>query len=198
MDLSTGNLSLTKNNKAKKMTFNITITLFSLFANEAKINNFSKNDFEMALENNFNFDGKIYKEIDAVGMNSPLGINLANAFLCFHEQVWFNDCPEDFKPVYYRRYVDDIFLLFRSPEHLEKFTNYLHTKHENIKFTYEKESNNLLPFLDILMSRLENGFKTSVYHKPTFSGVYSNFSSFIYDQYKIGLIFTMLIIFSIV
>ena len=198
MDLSTGNLSLTKNNKAKKMTFNITITLFSLFANEAKINNFSKNDFEMALENNFNFDGKIYKEIDAVGMNSPLGINLANAFLCFHEQVWFNDCPEDFKPVHYRRYVDDIFLLFRSPEHLEKFTNYLHTKHENIKFTYEKESNNLLPFLDILMSRLENGFKTSVYHKPTFSGVYSNFSSFIYDQYKIGLIFTMLIIFSIV
>ena len=198
MDLSTGNLSLTKNNKAKKMTFNITITLFSLFANEAKINNFSKNDFEMALENNFNFDGKIYKEIDAVGMNSPLGINLANAFLCFHEQVWFNDCPEDFKPVYYRRYVDDIFLLFRSPEHLEKFTNYLHTKHENIKFIYEKESNNLLPFLDILMSRLENGFKTSVYHKPTFSGVYSNFSSFIYDQYKIGLIFTMLIIFSIV
>ena len=199
MDLSTGNLSLTKNNKAKKMTFNITITLFSLFANEAKINNFSKNDFEMALENNFNFDGKIYKEIDAVGMNSPLGINLANAFLCFHEQVWFNDCPEDFKPVYYRRYVDDIFALFRSPEHLEKFTNYLHTKHENIKFTYEKESNNLLPFLDILISRLENGFKTSVYHKPTFSGVYSNFSSFIYDQYKICLIFTLLIIiFSIV
>ena len=61
-----------------------------------------------------------------------------------------------------------------------------------------KDSKNSLPFLDILISRSENGFKTSVYHKPTFSGVYSNFSSFIYDQYKIGLIFTMLIIFSIV
>ena len=31
-----------------------------------------------------------------------------------------------------------------------------------------------------------------VYHEPTFSGVYSNFNSFIYDQYKIGLIFTLL------
>ena len=48
-----------------------------------------------------------------------------------------------------------------------------------------KDSKNSLPFLDILISRSENGFKTSVYHKPTFSGVYSNFSSFIYDQYKI-------------
>ena len=82
----------------------------------------------MALENNFNVDGKIYKQTNAVGMDSTLGTNLANAFLCFHEQIWLNDCPEDFKPVYYRRYyrryVDDIFALFRSPEHLEKFTNY--------------------------------------------------------------------------
>ena len=31
-----------------------------------------------------------------------------------------------------------------------------------------------------------------VYHKPTFSEVYSNFNSFIYDQYKVGLIFTLL------
>ena len=54
------------------------------------------------------------------------------------------------------------------------------------------ESNNSLPFLDILISISENGSITSVYHKPTFSGVYSNFISFIYDQYKIGLIFTLL------
>ena len=88
--------------------------------------------------------------------------------------------------------MDDLFALFRSPDHLGKFTNYLNSKHKNIKFTYEKESNTSLPFLDILISRSENGFKTSVYHKPTFSGVYSNFNSFIYDEYKIGLVFTML------
>ena len=58
--------------------------------------------------------------------------------------------------------------------------------------SYEKESNNLLPFLDILISRSKNAFKTYVYHKLAFSGVYSNINSFIYDQYKIGLIFTLL------
>ena len=88
--------------------------------------------------------------------------------------------------------MDDIFALFHSPDYLEKFTNYLNSKHKNIKFTYEKENNNSLPFLHILISRSENGFKTSVYHKPTFNGVYSNFNSFIYDEYKIGLVFTML------
>ena len=44
-----------------------------------------------------------------------------------------------------------------------------------------------------MTSRSENGnFKISVYHKPTFSGVYSNFNSFTYAQFKIGLIFTLL------
>ena len=58
----------------------------------------------MALQNNFfNFDGKTYTQTDGVAMSSPLGPSLANAFLCFHKQVWLNVCPEEFKPVYYRR-----------------------------------------------------------------------------------------------
>ena len=48
-----------------------------------------------------------------------------------------------------------------------------------------------MPFLGVLITRTRNGFKTSVYHKPTFSGVYSNFNSFISEEYKVGLIFTL-------
>ena len=136
-----------------------TINIFcdSFFGNEAKINNFNRNDFEnllrMALQNNFfNFDGKIYKQTDGVAVDSPLDPSLANAFLCFHEQIWLNDCLEDFKSVCYRRYVGDIFALFCSPDHLlEKCTNYSNSKNKNIKFSDEKESNNSLPFLDILI-----------------------------------------------
>ena len=131
-------------------------------------------------------------------MGSPLGPTLANAFLCFHEQIWLNECPDEFKPAYYRRYVDDIFVLFRSPDHLEKFKNYLISKYRNIRFTCEKEQNNSMPFLDILITRISNGFKTPVYHKPTFSGVCSNFISFISEEYKVGLIFTLFRTISIV
>ena len=76
---------------------------------------------------------------------------------------------------------------------------YLNTKHAYIKFTNEKEVNGSLPFLDVLISRNNKGFTTAVYHKSTFSGVYSNFNSFIADENKHGLIFTLLFrIFSII
>ena len=88
--------------------------------------------------------------------------------------------------------MDDIFVLFRSPHHLEKFNEYLNTKHANIKFTSEKEVNGSLPFLDVLISQNKKGFTITVYHKPIFSGVYSNFNSFKANKYKHGLIFTLL------
>ena len=128
-----------------------------LYKNQELLCNISKNQFEKllraALSNNyFLFDGIIYHQIDGVTMGSPLGHSLANAFLAHYEQIWLNDCPDEFNPVYYKRYVDDIFVLFRSPQNLEKFNEYLNTKHTNIKFTSEKEFNRSLTFLDVLIS----------------------------------------------
>ena len=45
-----------------------------------------------------------------------LGPTLANIFLCYHESNWLKDCPKNFKPIYYKGYVDDIFVLFNKPE----------------------------------------------------------------------------------
>ena len=75
---------------------------------------------------------------------------------------------------------------------LKKSNEYLNTKHANVKFTIEKEVNGSLLFLDMLISRNKECFTTTVYHKPTFSGVYSNFNSFIADEYEHGLTFTLL------
>ena len=47
-------------------------------------------------------------------------------------------------------------------------------------------------FLDVVITKTSNGFKTSAYHKPTCSKVYSNFNSFISEEYKVGSIFTLL------
>ena len=71
------------------------------------------------------FDQEFYKQHDGVAMGSPLGSTLANVFLCYHEKIWLQNCPSEFKPVIYRRYVDDTFLLFRPKHHIEKFQNYL-------------------------------------------------------------------------
>ena len=60
-----------------------------------------------------------------------------------------------------------------------------------MSFTHEVENGNKLPFLDILVTR-ENSFTTNMYRKPTFSGLYTNFHSFLPEKYKSGLIMTLL------
>ena len=125
-------------------------------------------------------------------MGSPLGPTLANVFMCHFENIWLENCPSHFKPIVYRRFADDTFLLFRSKNHVEKFRNYLNKQHKNIKFTSEIEENGSLTLLDIKISRENNKFVTSVYRKPTFTGVFTNFQSFVPDIYKRGLIETLL------
>ena len=87
--------------------------------------------------------------------------------------------------------MDDTFLLFTSEDHVKKFHKYINSRHKNMTFTYEIEANNSLAFLDVLITR-EEGFCTSLYRKPTFSGLYSNYNSFMPDSYKKGLIYTLL------
>ena len=43
-----------------------------------------------------------------------------------------------------------------------------------LKFTYEMNINNKLPFLDVLVQTSESKFKTSVYHKPSDQGTCLN------------------------
>ena len=138
------------------------------------------------------FDGNYYQQIDGVAMGSPLGPTLANIFLCKHEQNWLSDCPIEFKPIYYKRYVDDIFLLFNSPDHLVMFKSYMNSQHRCMNFTSEMEYNNSLPFLDVNVMRDKHTFITSIYRKPTFSGVYTNYDSFLPSMYKLNLISTLM------
>ena len=70
-------------------------------------------------------------------------------------------------------------------EQLKKFLEYMNTKHLNIKFTFEHEHNSSFSFLDVKMCRENNKLTTSVYRKPTFSGVFTNFKSFIPSNLQI-------------
>ena len=47
-------------------------------------------------------------------------------------------------------------------------------------------------FLDINVIREQGKFVTSAYRKPTFSGTYIHFESFLPDTYKIGMIYTLM------
>ena len=125
-----------------------------------------------------------------VALGSPLDPTLANAFLYHYEKEWLDNFPSHFRPIVYRRYVDDIFVLSSSKEHLLSFVDYMNKQHKCIKFTSETEKNNTFSFLDINITRQNNQLKTSVYRKPNFSGVFTHYESYIDLSYRKSLIFT--------
>ena len=87
-------------------TINICTNL--LYNNEDVIEGINKSEFKNLLslatqESYFIFNDVLYKQKDGVAMGSSLGPTMANVFLPFYEIKWLEQCPKEFKPVFYRR-----------------------------------------------------------------------------------------------
>ena len=139
-----------------------------LFKESETVEGLSKTEFKELLslatkDSHFIFDGTLYKQIDGVAMGSPLDPTLTNAFLVYHEKNWSEHCPVEYRPLYYRRYVDDIFALFNSAQYLKRFYSYLNSGLLNISLTIQNEKDNRKSFLDVNIIREKDRFTTSVY-----------------------------------
>jgi hypothetical protein len=140
----------------------------------------------------FKFDGQIYQQTQGLAMGSPLSPIIANIFLNDFEKVHLQNCPIDLRPTFYRRYLDDTFILFKSNEQAENFFNFFNSRHNQIKFTKEDETDNKLAFLDVTINRRNDQFVTSVFRKRTFTGLSTNYFSNIFHQYKLSAIYALI------
>ena len=87
--------------------------------------------------------------------------------------------------------MNDIFAIFESESDADVFYSYLNTRHQNIEFNFEKEKDNKLPFLDMLINNDESDLQTLVLHKKANTGLLLNYFSFVPNCYKLGLIKTL-------
>jgi hypothetical protein len=138
-------------------------------------------------ESHFQFNGKYYDQIDGVAMGSPLGPLFANVFMSEFERGCITRLRE-LGVIKWYRYVDDVFATVTDSNAVDDVLRFLNSQHPNIRFTCEHENKNQLPFLDTCVVRLANRYKTKVYRKKTFTGVYLNWNSLTANRYKIGLI----------
>ena len=140
----------------------------------------------------FRFQDRNFRQIDGVAMGSPLAPILADLWMQKMERK-LNRFSTN-KPNIWLRYVDDVFCIFDIPEtKITEFHSKINKWHNNLKFTREYESNNSLPFLDVLVTRENNQLTTSLYRKPTHTGLYLLWESCQNRQYKLGLIKTLVI-----
>ena len=84
----------------------------------------------------------------------------------------------------YKKYVDDIFVLFSSKEYLQLFVDYMNKQHKCLKFTSEAENDDSFSFLDIKITRHNQQFEKTIYRKLTFSGVFLHYESYVDQAYK--------------
>ena len=65
--------------------------------------------------------------------------------------------------------------------------------HKNLHFTITTESNKSISFLDVLVARDEHQLITSLYRKPSHTGLYLLWDSSQNRKYKVGLIRTLVL-----
>ncbi|KAJ8949031.1 hypothetical protein NQ318_005205, partial [Aromia moschata] len=123
------------------------------------------------------YNGEYFQQHEGTAMGNSLSPFIANLFMSkFETEV--KDKFEYFPRVWFR-YVDDIFAVFDTKAiSLDNFVAKSNNRFPTIKFTYEVEHNEQLPFLDVLVIRnSENNnrlnFKFLVKLGKTFTETYA-------------------------
>ena len=141
-------------------------------------------------ENNFfKFEGVIYKQTKGLAMGNPLSPVLADIVMT----KLFKTClPKiNTQPTLIKKYVDDI-LIIATEETIDQIHHHFSNFNCNIQFTIEREKENCLPFLDILLIRNENKIITNWYTKPTSSNRMLNFLSHHPKRMKINIAYSFI------
>ena len=145
----------------------------------------------------FMYKDQLYQQVDGVGMGSPLGPSLANAFLANLENEMLNQKfttaarLSQVHPNLYLRYVDDIVAIFDNATSANLFLDVLNSLHPSIQFTMEVGDKSLA-FLDVNISIDCLTLSTTVYRKPTHTGVFLNYRALAPMAWKKGLIMCLL------
>lgn len=80
---------------------------------------FIKDSLDFIMRYNiFTFHGQVYNQIQGVAMGTPVAPSFANLYLQALEHWMFSasNYPKEARPIYYKRYIDDIFIVLRNNE----------------------------------------------------------------------------------
>ena len=157
-------------------------------------NNFILELLSLILKHNiFEFDSKLYRQVIGTAMGSKPAPDYANIFMAEIDEQILNlassKFPSTLKIKFYRRFLDDIFIVLRATTSaIHKFMDSVNKMNDSIKFTIqhttpyniecetcdqcEFEAVNSIPFLDTQCTIKNNKIIIDLYKKPTDRNMY--------------------------
>ena len=119
-------------------------------------------------ENYFTFNDKLYLQKHGTAMGTKMAPSFANIFMGVLEQTILSSSPDHLIPLLWKRFIDDIFLLWtHGEESFHSFIQYLNSFHPTIKFEVT-HSTKRVNFLDTTVYITpQHTLQTTLYTKPT-------------------------------
>ena len=134
----------------------------------------------------FTFEKRIFQQIKGLPMGSPLSGLMAIIFMDNIERQALQQVPSI---PFFKRYVDDCFMLTQNEQTAREFHAILNSQNENVKFEIELPSNdNCLSLLDFTISTNNSRPSFEFYKKSARKNTFVHFRSNIANGTKMAII----------
>ena len=111
-----------------------------------------------------------------IAMDSPISSTVAEVYLQYIEETYIKHWLESKEIVYFKRYVDDILIIYKQKKTNEQTgLEEINTIDQNLQFKTSSEQNNIINHLDITVDR--NNIDIRIYRKLTGTDTTVQFSS---------------------
>lgn len=123
----------------------------------------------LVLQHNYvEFDGKYYHQVTGTAMGTPVAVCFASLFVAAREAELFDRWRIDQRPLptYYRRFIDDIIIIWDRHDGVQEFLEDVQHLHPALKME-TSVSNDSVHFMDLEFLHTGGGqLHTRLYHKP--------------------------------
>jgi hypothetical protein len=103
---------------------------------------------------------------------------MAEIYLQYLEATHIKHWLDSREIVFYKRYVDDILIIYdQSKTDEQTLLSHINKVDKNLQFKISTEENNTVQYLDISVYRNNNNIKIGIYRKPTETGTVIHLTS---------------------
>jgi hypothetical protein len=138
-------------------------------------------------QNYFHTNGHYYRPNKGIAMGSPLSSTASEIVLQHIEHLLIKHWLETKEILYYKRYVDDILIIYDSAKlNPDQVTDSFNHYNPDLHFTSTHENNNCINYLDLTITRAAHSLQLGIYRKPTNTDTTINYNSTHPIQHKLA------------